>query len=383
MAGQIVKRGDRRYLIRVYLGRDPDTGKRKYRSQTIHGTKKEAGRKLRKLLTSADNGKLPIREIGTVDDYLDVWLDTVAKPSVRARTLDDYTATLRNYVRPHVGGIRLAKLSPANVRAMLVTLREQGYAPRTVRKARECLRNALEHAVAEGHIPDNPSRGRLVAKALPPKEQTERRTLASEDVGAFLEAASEDRLAAYWIVMLFGGFRPSEALALRWQDVDLDSSTVQVRRVLVDKAGDDWPLYAPPKSEQSRRAVVLPRVAVGALRDHRRRQLEERLAADAAWEDPELVFTAETGGALRQHMTWRAWHALLGRAGLPTMRIYDLRHSCASLLLESGESLKVVSERLGHSTITLTADVYAHVNRGQQEAAAAKLDRLARGGERG
>lgn len=374
MAGQLIPKGDRRWLVRVFVGRD-EAGKRRYRSEVVHGTKKQARDRLAELVAEARAGALPlVRPAETVDQYLDTWLETTAKPSVRARTLHDYTSILRRYVRPHLGKLPLEKLTPAHVRAMLVKLREQGLSARTVRMAHEVLRNALEQAVADRLLRDNPARSRLVKKALPAKEKKEPRTITGAEVSRFMEACREDRLGALWCVLLFGGLRPSEALALRWQD--LNGDTLTITRVLVDKAG--VPLhYAPPKSKQSRRAVVLPAVALDMLKAHRKRQAAERLAAGAAWADNEgLMFTTPKGEPLRQDQVRPALARMLKAAGLPPLSPYALRHSNATLLLEAGTPLKVVSERLGHSTITLTADVYSHVTRGMQEAAAARLDAL-------
>jgi integrase len=372
MAGQIIKRGDRTWLLRVYVGRAAD-GKRKYLNKTVRGTKKEADQELRRLLTRRDTGQLQAKPKETVSEYLDSWLETTARPSVRSRTYQDYTDTLKRYVRPHLGDVQLARVTPVEIRAMLVKLRALGLSGRTVRKAHEVIRNALEQAVSDRLLPENPARGRLVRKALPPKERKERQTVPVEAVSAFLAAAGEDRLFAYWCVLLFGGLRPSEALALRWEDVQVD--TVNVQRVLVDRPGLAL-TFAPPKSQKSRRAVVLPTVTVRALREHRRQQIEERLSAGDVWQDHGLVFCNAIGQPLRQDQTRSSFKRLLKAAQLPPMRIYDLRHSNATLLLAAGEDLKVVSERLGHSTIALTADVYSHVSRGMQERAASKLDAL-------
>jgi integrase len=344
----------------------------------VEGGKREAEKALSTLLAKRSDGKLTVRPKETVDTFLDGWLETTAKPSVKLRTYHAYADALKTYVRPYVGRVRLAKLSPRDVRAMLVQLGEKKLAARTIRMAHEVLRNALEQAVSDQLITDNPARSRLVAKALPPKETTERATIPAEKVADFLEAAGEHRLAAYWCLLLLSGLRPSEALALRWGDVRDD--TISVRRVLVFK--DRIPLhFATPKTKKSTRVVVVPEVVVTALKDHRRRQVEERLAAGEEWakgcEFDDLIFATPTGQPLSQDVTRPVFRALLTAAKLPPMRVYDLRHSCATLLLERGEDLKVVSERLGHSTILLTADTYQHVGESMQRRAADKLAGIA------
>jgi integrase len=373
-AGQIIPRGPKKWLVRVFVGRD-GAGKRKYVSKLVHGGKKAADDKLAAMLGDRSKGVLTVRPKETVDQYLDAWLDTTAKPSVRARTLSDYTNTLKRYVRPHLGHAKLAALSPVEVREMLVALRDKGLAPRTVRMAHEVLRNALEQAVADRLIPDNPARSRLVKKALPQKERREPTTIPADKVAGFLEVATADRLHALWTLLLMSGLRPSEALALRWADVN--GNAVSVVRVLVDKAG--VPLdFAPPKSQKSRRAVVVPEVVAHGLADHRKRQVAERLRAGAVWEDGDLVFCDEVGRPMRQDHVRHHFGKLCKAAKLPdTLTPYALRHSCATLLLEKGVPLKVVSERLGHSTISLTADVYSHVTPSMQKQAADVLGELA------
>jgi site-specific recombinase XerD len=216
MAGQIIRKGDRKWPVRVVIGRD-GAGKRRYVSKLVHGGKKDAEKELTRLQSQRHRGALVLKPKETLDDFLDAWLETTAKPSVRARTLEDYTATLKRYVRPYLGSVRYADVTPTDIRAMLVKLTDRGLSPRTVRKALEVLRNALEQAVSDRMIPDNPARARLVKKALPQKEQKEPETIATDRVPAFLAAAEGTRLHALWLLQLFSGLRPSEALALRWR----------------------------------------------------------------------------------------------------------------------------------------------------------------------
>ena len=382
--GTITEKGREKYLLRVFVGYDAN-GKRKYVSETFEGSLTAAKQRLGKMGDDKGKGRLAPKPKGTVNEFLDTWLETTAKPSVRARTLADYTRVLKDYVRPHVGSMKLSRLAPADVRRMLVTLTEEGYASRTVRMSFEVLRNALETAVGDKLLRDNPARARLVQKALPKKVRKEPATIATDDVGTFLDVLKGERLEAFFQLQLFGGLRPSEALALRWPDIN--GNVVSVVRVFVHKTKVAH--FEQPKSKTSRRAVVIPENVVVALKAHRKRQLEERLAAGATWQDPEsplyvegagdLVFCDEQGHPIRQDALRTPWKNLKKAAGLPEkITIYGLRHSCASLLLERGVALKVVSERLGHSTIALTADVYSHVSQSMQQEAARVLGELAK-----
>jgi integrase len=372
--GTITEKGDGKWLVRLYAGMSD--GKRQYVAELVEGGKKDAEKRLTELLRRRDKGRLGARPKGTLAAYLESWLQTTAAPSVRARTLADYTRVLTGYVKPHIGELKLAALTPADVRGMLVALRESGLAPRTVRMAHEVLRNALEQAVSDRLISDNPARSRLVRKALPQKERKEPVTVRAEQVEAFLKAAAGTRLHALWLLQLLAGLRPSEALALRWSD--LSGNMVRVVRTLVDKAGLDLH-FERPKSKSSRRGVVLPDVVVKAFVAHKRAQAEERLRAGAAWNDGDLIFPDEIGRPMRQDHIRHHFGKLAKAAGLPAkITVYGLRHSCATLLLEKGVPLKVVSERLGHSTIALTADVYSHVTPSMQQHAADVLEALVR-----
>ena len=281
---------------------------------------------------------------------------------------------MRRRIRPYLADVFLGRLTAAEVASLYGKLSGEGLSPRTVRQAHEVLHNALEHALELGLIEANPASARWVKRSLPKKEQKERRTVPPEKVPAFLDAAAMNELGAYFVLLLFGGLRPEEGLALRWSD--FDGRSVRINRVLVD--ADDLELhYEAPKTEKSRRAVALPSSAVEFLREHRKAQAARQLKAGPAWEDEDLIFTNDTGGPLQQEQTRGPWSRLRKAAKLGKMRVYDLRHSCATLLLAAGESPKVVAERLGHSTTVLTMDTYSHVIEGMQKSAADKLERLA------
>ena len=208
----------------------------------------------------------------------------------------------------------------------------------------------------------------------PPRApRPERTALAPDQVRVLLDAARGERLEALYVVAVTTGMRQGELLALRWQDVDLDAAAVRVRATL--SATKDGFEFAEPKSARSRRQLTLTHAAVTALRRHRTTQLEERLRAGASWTDHDLAFASEVGGPLDgSNVLRRSFYPLLRRAGLPRVRFHDLRHSAATLMLSRGVPLKIVSEILGHSQISITADTYMHVTPGMQREAAAAVD---------
>ncbi len=375
MAGQIVKRGDRTWLVRVFEGRDA-AGKRRYHNHTVHGTKKDAQAYLNAVLRDQDLGTFVEPSKDDLNTYLDRWLQDAVKPKVRSHALADYTSLLARYVRPVLGDKRLSDVTPLDAQALYATMLERGLSPRTVRYTHAVLSQALKQAVRWGMLPRNVAD--LVD--LPRQERTEMRALSPEEARRFLEVARDDRFAVLFGFALSTGMRPGEYMALRWTDLDLRAGVATVRRALV-RGKSGWH-FEEPKTDRSRRTVPLPQGTIKALVAHKVCQAEDRLRAGERWRDNGLVFTAEDGQPVDAHnLVARHFKPALVAADLPkSVRLYDLRHTCATLLLAAGTNPKIVAERLGHASITLTLDTYSHVLPGMQAAAAEKLDALLYGG---
>lgn len=242
-------------------------------------------------------------------------------------------------------------------------------------------RQGREAGEAHSHNPASAEPGDAVFEALPaqPDTRTDRVTIPPSRISGFVKAGEQEPLGALNVLLALTGLRPSEALAARWGD--LSDDVLHVRRVLIDRA--KLPLtLAPTKTELSRRDVVLPAVVVAALRRHRKRQLAAPLAAGDAWQHSDYIFTSEVGAPVRQDWAKRGFRRTLKAAKLPRMRLYDLRHTAATVSLERGVDLATVSAMLGHSSVQLTGDVYAHPSHDLKRQAAAKLDAVTRGRKR-
>ncbi len=201
------------------------------------------------------------------------------------------------------------------------------------------------------------------------------KTLSPEEARRFLEVSQGERLYALYVLAITTGMRLGELLALRWRDVDLERGVLRVTATL-QKTRDGY-LFAEPKTERSRRQVVLSPSAIEALREHRLRLLEERLRLGDAWEDHDLVFPNEIGRPLdRTNVSHRSFERILKRAGLPRLRFHDLCHTAATLLLGQGVHPKVVADMLGHSTTSVTLDLYSHSTPAMHRQAALALDSL-------
>jgi integrase len=234
------------------------------------------------------------------------------------------------------------------------------------------LHKALDQAVADNLIPRNPVAG----VKSPQVRREEIKPLSPEQARLFLRTAAQigDRLEALYAVAIHCGLRQGELLALKWEDVDVEASTLQVRRSLSGTSGGQ-PTFTAPKTAKSRRQVRLTTGDMEALMRHRKRQLKERLKVAGLWRDHGLVFTTRTGTPLNRHnLCQRSFKPLLKKVGLSGIRFHDLRHTCATLLLTRGIHPKIVQELLGHSTIAITLDTYSHVLPGMGDAAAGAMD---------
>jgi integrase len=387
----------------VYVGRDPETGKRLY----VNGTfdrKKDAQAEINRLERLKDLGALTTPSKEPLARYLRRWLDEVMKGRVRARTWSDYSGTLRRYLEepaaaaPPVGKIRLDRLAPAAIQTLYAHLRDDlGLSPRTIRSLHAVVRQGLGYAARQGAVARNVAE--LVE--LPRMERRKVDAMSPEEAEAFLTAAKKDRYYALWCVLLTGGLRPGEAIALTWADVDLDEGRIHVQRALTRRGVEGWQLVE-PKTSSSRRVVVLPAFAVAALRAHRAAQAEERLLLGTEYEAHGFVFATEFGAPLAlPNLYQRNYRRICAAAGLgtweevevvgkqtrtkkqrfrPAYRLYDLRHTAATLLLRAGVHPKAVSERLGHSSVAFTLDVYSASLPDLQEGAAEKLEAMLGGG---
>lgn len=366
--GTIVPRGDGKWLLRASLGTDA-AGQRVRVNKVVSGTKSEAQRQLTALLKSADDGQPAALTRQTVDEWLSEWVETWCK-DITDRTRRDYADNVRRYVPRALRCKRLPAVTGADVQNLLNELAARGLAPRTVRYLHATLRRAFNVALRLGKITRN-----VVTLAAPPRQdRKEMRALDPCAARAFLRAAEGTRYEALWQLLLTCGLRPAEAFALRWGD--LSGSRLSVQRSLVRTPGCGWALQE-PKTARSRRVVALPSSAVRALQKHRAAQAREKLQLGAEYEDHGLMFASEAGAPLHHNnLSVRYFKPLLPKAGLPDLRLYDLRHSAATLRLANGENPKIVSEMLGHASIVLTLDTYSHVLPEMQAASAARLDAL-------
>jgi integrase len=337
--------------------------------RSIYGrTKQEVASKLNAALNKQEAGLPPADSSQTMAQFLTNWLQSV-EASVRPTTYRAYDLNVRR-VLPHFGTRRLKSLTPQLIESTYSQLLAGGLSRRSVEQGHAVLHRALRQAVQWGLLGRNPTD----AVNVPRPEKREMKTLTQDQVTVLLESTKSDRLFALWVLLVTTGVRVGEALGLKWEDVDLDAARARIQRSMQRQSGGGL-VFVEPKTARSRRTISLPHIAVTALQEHRGIQLGERVRAES-WIDQDLVFCRPDGRGIESSTVPYHFHRALQRAELPRVRVHDLRHTAATLLLSGGVHPKVVQDMLGHSTVMLTLDTYSHVSPNMHAEAAAKMDTL-------
>ena len=306
-----------------------------------------------------------------VGEYLDRWLKDSVKDTVRQRTWEGYEQIVRIHLKPSLGRLKLKNLTPTHVRGLYREKLDAGSSPRTVQYIHVTLKKVLSQAVENGLIPRNAA----ASVKAPRPVKKEIKPLTQEQAQAFLDAARGDRFEALYVVALHCGLREGELLGLKWEDVDLEAGTPQVRRTL-SESRERGHIFEPPKNGKGRNVKLTAR-AKAALKAHRKRQLEERLhKGSGLWENHGLIFPNQLGKTMNaRNLTARSFKPILKRAGLPeAVRVHDLRHTCATILLKLGQHPKFVQDLLRHANIGITLDTYSHVLPGMGDGLADAMD---------
>jgi integrase len=366
--GQIIRRGPSTWLVRIYIGRDPETRRRKYVGKFIHGGLRSAQAHLNRMLAERDLGRNIRSSRQTLGQYLDHWLDICARPRLRAKSFRDYASLLARYVRPHLGSRSFGELSPAEIQKLYSELLNRKLSPRTICYTHSVLFSALRQAVRWKLLLTNPAED----VHLP---RQPRRRFTVFDVGQakqFIATISGHEYEALLAIPLTTGMRPSEYLALTWTDFNLDRGTVSVSKTLEWRTGG-W-CFENTKRERSRRLIKLQNWILALLR-----KLDEG-SEPAERNAGGLVFGSNRRGPIRESkFIERHFKPLLRSAGLPNIRLNDLRHTAATLAFSAGVSPKIVSEQLGHASVAFTLEVYSHVLPHMQDTAAMKVEALLMG----
>lgn len=311
----------------------------------------------------------------TVEKWLLHWLEEIARPNIRDSSYRAYRTAITKHLLPVIGSLRLDRLEPEHIETVHRRMTEAGARPATVHQVHRTLRTALGEAERRAHLGRNPAK--LVRPPRLQSEPVEPFTL--KEVQRLLAAAQESRNGARWAIALALGLRQGEALAPRWEDLDLEANSLRVRATRLrpvyehgcDGKCDKTPGYCPrrrqtngvvgaTKSAAGNRVVGLPDQLVALLKDHRREQMEERLRAGSLWHEGEWVFTTLLGRPIAPNSDYHEWRALLQRAGVRHARLHDARHTAATVLLVLGVPERTVMSIMGWSSTSMAAR-YQHV----------------------
>lgn len=377
--GTVYKRGDSwTFVLDISLPGQ----RRRQKSKGGYRTKKEALAALNEAQGALQRGlyvepsKLSVKTF-----LLEHWLPAI-RASLRNSTFQGYGSAITNYVLPRLGETRLQALTPDQLNAFYGELLhvgrrdgKSGLSPKTVHNVHVMLHKALHDAVRWGYLPRN------VAEFSDPPKQTSSgkamRTWTPDELRSFLEHVLNDPYYAGWVVAANRGMRRGEVLGLRWQDIDFDHRRLSIRQTVISI---DYRIeISKPKTARGRRSVALDSGTVTALRAHRAAQNQLKLMLGEAWRDNDLVFCRDDGSPIHPDRFTQMFDKHVRDSGLPRIRLHDLRHTHATLALAAGIHPKVVSERLGHSTVAFTMDVYSHAIPSMEAEAAETIANLVRG----
>lgn len=348
------------WAFRVDAGIEGATGKRRQMLRQGFGTKRQAETALTEMVHASDNGGLVARSTLRLGTFLDDWVESQSQ-RLRPTTLHSYRIAT-GHVDKVLGRATLQSLNALQIEKFYAEMgvsggsKGTGLAAKTVRNIHVVIRKALSDAERLGLVQRN-----VASAARPPVAvRPEFATWSSSEVREFFDTAKIDRLFAAFVLSATTGMRRGEVLGMRWNDVDFDAAQLAVVQTITTAANKV--IVSPPKTPRSRRTIYLDAQTLKVLREHRRKQSEERLAAGPTWVGSNtLLFTNEVGELVRPDLLTRTFTRLSRTAGLPIIRLHDLRHTYATLALKAGVHPKVVSERLGHATVAITLDLYSHV----------------------
>ncbi len=371
--GNIRKRKDGRWEGRYTAGINPENGKQIFKN-VLGKTQAEVKEKLKKAL--ADSQKLDLAKQGkyTVGTWMDAWFENVAKIKVRPSSHQTYRGYIDNHIKPNIGNISLEKLTTMELQKLYRKLstsgrverieaekQPKGLSAKTVRNINQVISSAMDLAVAQKIILENPTN----ACSLPRVEHKEMQTISAEQLQAFLEEAKRSGVYEMYYIELSTGLRRGELLGLKWEDIDMNQGIIRVRRQI--SRIDGKIVEAPLKTKNSYRAVTVSPQAVEVLKSQKEKTNDE------------YVFPSPNGGPISPDSVNNMLHRVLDRAGIPRVRFHDMRHTFATLALQNGVDIKTVSGMLGHFSAGFTLDTYAHVTTSAQKEAAATMGNVLAG----
>ncbi len=333
-----------------------------YKRKSVYGkTQEEVRKKLNKILNDIDNNIYIEDSKITVGEWLHTWLYDYKKDTVKQKTFEGYETLIRVHLIPAFSKIPLKRLTVDHVQKLISAKIKEGLSSRTIRYMNTLLHGALRQAVNNGLLVRNVSE----AVVLPERQQKERKFLTADEQNKLIESLKEEQQGFILLFALSTGLRRGELLALRWSNYDIEKGYISIKENLSRLKGEDGKshlTFTTPKTDSSKRTIpILPDIAK-MLNSHRHTQMLNRLKAGQLWENNDLIFCTDFGKPIEPRNLRRVLERACERADIQSINIHALRHAFATRALENGIPLKVVSDILGHSSISMTADIYSHVS---------------------
>jgi integrase len=383
-SGTIRQRPDGRWEARITLERDPGTGKQ--RQKSFYGaTQAEVRKKLQQAAVDIESGEYQEPSKLTVSAWLDIWLAEYTG-NIKDTTRRSYSDNIKLHIKPHIGAVPLQKLRADTIQELYNSLEKSGnkgakkdapagLSAKSVRNIHVVLHKALKQAIKLSYIKVNPTE----ACTLPRVEKKEMKIMQETEIPTFLKAVEGHRHGALYLVTLLSGMRRGEILGLTWSCVNFKNGEILVNKQLQRERVKDGKIRFVSLKNDKQRSLTPAETVFNILKEHKRRQDEKREKVGSLWTETDLVFTNETGGMLDADAVYKAYKKLLSDNGLSDIRIHDLRHTAATLMLQSGDDILTVKEALGHHSAAFTLDVYGHVTKKMKNDSANRMEAYIKG----
>lgn len=370
MKGHIRKRGST-YSIVVDIGKNPETGKRQQKWFSGYKTKKEAQTDLAKIVTELEENTFIIPSTSTMKEYLDYWIEQ-RESNLSPTTLYSYKLMIKTHIVPELGNVELRKLKPLMINEYY-NKKLKNLSGQTVLHHHRLLRKALQDAKSWQLIKDNPADSVEAPKAKKYKATV----LNLDEIKELLKALEGNWLEVPISLSLFLGLRRGELLALRWSDVDFENKYISIQRSLVrgGSTGNEL-IIKDPKTEDSTRDIPITDTIINLLKKHKLKQSEDKLKLGKYYKKSDYIFTRDDGELINPASFSSRFAEFIKENNLKVIRLHDLRHTNATLMLQSNVQPKVASKRLGHSTTATTLEIYSHVLKDMERDTSDSLDSM-------
>ncbi|GAJ38945.1 site-specific integrase [Saccharococcus caldoxylosilyticus] len=366
---KLIKEKKKGFYFRIDVGKDPFTGKRKQASFGPFRTKTEAKKELLKIKNQVDDGSYFKESTEDFSMFMERWFNTSYKRTVEITTAKSREYVIRNHIMKYFQHKKINEITTFDIDSFYVDKLDSGYSGAYIRQMHNLLNQAFDQAVRWSLIKVNP-----VKNAKPPKVKSEEKiTWTVDEVNRFLNLIKNSSTEIPYLLAIFTGMRRGEVLGLKWDDVDFENKKIRIKRSLCFVSGKGL-IFKEPKTKKSKRQISISQHVVNVLKKHKQKQEFQKEKLGTQYQDNNLIVCTDDGKPLDPRNLLRQFYRLIEEANVPRISFHDLRHTHATILMQQGENPKVVSDRLGHSRVGITLDLYSHVSDDLQEQAAEKFE---------